>query len=338
MFTRRSINFFIGLIILMLIGGGGLIYWSGKQYDELVLAGDIALKEGNRKREALDLYNQAKEMKRTPELQERIDQLEADVFEMEQLFLSNLEYVDGGTYIMGNDFNDMEKPTHEVRVSGFFMGKYEVTISEFAHFVEKTGYKSEAERVGGSEVVSGDKWVFTEGVSWQHDEFGNTRAEMDWSRYPVIHVSWYDASAYCKWVSEQTGYTFRLPREAEWEYAALGGIYATPHTYAGGETPQQLGWYQGNSDRKVHPIGQLQSNEVNLFDMSGNVWEWCHDWYNLYPAYKQINPDGSSTGTGRVIRGGCWIRGERAMEVTARGNYAPKRTFGHIGFRVVRER
>ena len=123
---------------------------------------------------------------------------------------------------------------------------------------------------------------------------------------PVEQVSWKDVQEFIQKLNALTGKTYRLPTEAEWEYAARGGNQSQGYKYAGSNTVGDVAWHYGNSDHKTHPVGQKQPNELGLYDMSGNVWEWCQDWYGDYSSSAQTNPTGPSSGSYRVLRGGSW--------------------------------
>lgn len=213
----------------------------------------------------------------------------------------------GGTFSMGdkNGAED-ERPLHLVTLSPFSIGKYPVTFEEYETFCEATGEKKPSDHGWGRE------------------------------RRPVINVSWHDAFAYCKWLSDQTGQQYRLPSEAEWEYAARGGTQSQGYRYAGSDTPRLVGWYEENSADSTHPVRQKQPNELGLYDMSGNVWEWVADWYGVYPAYSVTDPQGPPTGDSRVIRGGSWRSVARHCGAKNRDKYSPNFRHSYIGFRLAR--
>jgi len=254
----------------------------------------------------------------------------------------NMVFVKGGTFMMGctseqgDDCWDREKPAHSVTLSDFYIGKYEVSVQEFADFVYDSGYLTDAEKAGQSYCSDGWSGWYKEGVNWRHDEGGNPRKQEDYGRYPVIHVTWNDATAYCKWLSKKKGHTYHLPTEAEWEYAARGGIKRLGYKYAGSNTVGDVAWYDENSGMKARPIGKKQPNELGLYDMSGNVWEWCRDWYGSYSESSKTNPTGASSGSSRVLRGGSWSLDAQDVRVAYRGVNTPTLSNAFHGFRLTR--
>jgi formylglycine-generating enzyme required for sulfatase activity len=189
---------------------------------------------------------------------------------------------------------------------------------------------------------------------WQ-EVMGNNPSYFKGDNLPVEQVSWSDAVEYCNKLSLKEGLTpayrgsgdsivcdfnasgYRLPTEAEWEYAAKGGnkdymIYE----YAGGNNADSVGWYNGNSGNRTHPAGTKQPNSLGLYDMSGNVWEWCWDWYGNYSSGIQNNPTGASSGTSRVCRGGGWYFTAALARSALRGDFTPSFWFYSVGFRLVR--
>jgi len=208
----------------------------------------------------------------------------------------------GGTFTMGSKDGDSdEKPPHTVTVSNFAMMKTEVTFEQYDAFCEATSREKPSNQGWGR---------------------GNR---------PVINVSWNDAVAYAEWLSKKTGQTWRLPTEAEWEYAAKGGQETT---YAG-DNLDNVAWYSSNANGTTHPVQQKTANGYGLYDMSGNVWEWCADWYGTYNTGSQTNPQGASTGSLRVLRGGSWGSGATDCRVAFRSYVTPGSRDGTCGFRVV---
>jgi len=246
----------------------------------------------------------------------------------------NMVFVERGSFTMGDTWGDgynHEKPTHKVTFTyDFYMGKYEVTFDEYDAFCNATGL------IGPKD----EGWV------------RGTR--------PVIHVSWFDAIAYCNWLSEKNGLPkaydnngnfldkdgrvttdpskvmgYRLPTEAEWEYAARGGSKSKGYKYAGSDTIDEVAWYYSNSGKETQEVGKKLPNELGIYDMSGNVWEWCSDFYANYSSPEQTNPYNNS-GSYRVYRGGGWVNYVAFARVANRSYGSPARTNYYLGFRIVR--
>ncbi len=218
-------------------------------------------------------------------------------------------WLPGGTFMMGDDESgyDAEKPTHEVTVSAFSVGQFPLTFEEYDGFCEATRRKK------------------PEDEGWGR----GTR--------PAINISWEDAAAYCEWLSQQTGAHYRLPTEAEWEYACRAGS-ATRYCFGDDEQPLvDYAWYSSNSEDKTHPVGEKLPNDLELYDMHGNVWEWVQDWYGAYSKDAQQDPSGPETGSARVFRGGGWGYGA----VLCRSAYREWRDPGFrnrlLGFRLARQ-
>ncbi|MCC5917868.1 MAG: SUMF1/EgtB/PvdO family nonheme iron enzyme, partial [Cryomorphaceae bacterium] len=253
----------------------------------------------------------------------------------------SMVFVEGGTFTMGctreqnDDCSDDEKPAHKVSLDDFFIGKYEVTVAQFAAFIEATGYITDADKDGGSWVWTGTKVEIQKGVNWRCDVNGKKRPQTEFD-HPVIHVSWNDAMAFCEWMSEITDKKYRLPTEAEWEYAARGGNRSRGFKYSGSNNMDDVAWYRDNSNTKTHTVGQKQPNELGLYDMSGNVWEWCSDWYSgsFYASSPISNPAGPPLGSRRVLRGGSWNGIATYCRVTIRISYIPYTRYDYNGFRV----
>ena len=223
---------------------------------------------------------------------------------------SDMVYVAGGTFMMGateeqgdDAYND-EKPVHSVTLDGFYIGAFEVTQAQW-------------------KAVMG-----TNLSNWKGDDL------------PVENVSWSDAVSFCGKLSQMAGKEYRLPTEAEWEYAARGGQQAGGTKYAGSNNVGDVAWYTNNSGSKTHPVGQKQPNALGLYDMSGNVWEWCSDWYDsdYYSSSPSVNPQGPSGGSSRVNRGGGWYDDARYCRVSSRDYYTPGARYDDVGFLVVCER
>ncbi len=261
-------------------------------------------------------------------------------------------FVKGGKFLMGSPDSEADRSTdetqHSVTVSSFYMGKYEITVAEFKVFAAAAGYQTDAEKGDGSYIWNGTEWKKTAGINWRHDVAGNVRPEKDYN-HPVIHISWNDATAYCEWLSKKSDKKYRLPTEAEWEYAARGGgktvlfgngkNIADPKeiNFDGSVTYKKSYSVAGEYRQKTVPVGSLHSpNALGLHDMSGNVWEWCSDWYADYPTDAQTDPKGPGTGSDRVIRGGSWGDGPQYCRAAYRYFYAPGNRSYNVGFRLAR--
>jgi formylglycine-generating enzyme required for sulfatase activity len=236
---------------------------------------------------------------------------------------------------MGSKESDYEKPIHRVTVSSFRMATYETTVAEFERFVEATGYQTDAEKGDGSYVYVNSKYENKAGVNWRCNTAGELRPRSEYN-HPVIHVSSNDAVAYCEWLTRKTGKTYRLPTEAEWEYAARGGQQSQGTTYAGSNNLDEVGWYTTNTqDTGTKAVGQKVANELGLYDLSGNIWEWCSDWYGAYSSETQKNPTGAATGPNRVLRGGSWTGNPADSRVANRSIGTPSYRLNSVGIRVV---
>lgn len=250
-------------------------------------------------------------------------------------------FVKGGTFIMGcspgqgADCLENEKPAHQVTINDFSLGKYEVTIRQFKTFIDETQYQTDADKDAGSFFWNGTVWIKRTGVNWKCDIAGNPRPPTEYD-HPVVHVSWNDASAYCNWLSKKTGNNYRLPTEAEWEYAARGGILgqAKDLKYAGSNTLEEVAWFDANSGGQTHLGGGKAPNDLGLYDMSGNVWEWCQDWNGPYSGAPQNNPIGASTGSHKIFRGGGWNIFASFCRVSFRYLGAPGDRSHIVGFRI----
>ncbi len=250
----------------------------------------------------------------------------------------NMVFVKGGSFTMGsNEGDDDEKPPHKVTVSDFNIGKYEVTVGEFKKFMESGSYRTDAEQEGWSYVWTGTSWEKKNGVDYRCDVKGERRIREE-DNHPVIHISWNDADAYCKWLSKSTGKKYRLPTEAEWEYAARGGNRTNGYKYSGSINIEEVAWYWDNSGKKTHPVGtEKKPNELGIYDMSGNVWEWCSDRYGAYSSAAQINPTGASSETRRVLRGGSWFNNYNSCRVSIRVLNDPDLRSVNNGIRVAED-
>jgi len=226
--------------------------------------------------------------------------------------------IPGGTFRMGSDDGESnEKPVHLVTVKSFALGKYEVTRGEFRKFVEATSYKTDAEKRDGCYGWTGSEWKKDSSFNWKNVGFTQD------DKHPVVCVSWNDAKAYVNWLSEQTGKDYRLPTEAQWEYACRAG---STGKYSFGDDANQLGnygWYSSNSGNKTHPVGEKQPNKFGLYDMHGNVWEWLEDAYHR--SYNGAPSDGSAWISGNsnyhLLRGGSWGSDDNGLRCAYRNRF-----------------
>ena len=247
--------------------------------------------------------------------------------------------IKGGTFQMGsNDESSDEKPIHRVTLNDFAIGKYEVTFEQFAAFINDKNYKTDADKEGWSYVWTGSIYEKKNGVNWKCDVAGKVRPQDEY-KHPVIHVSWNDATAYCQWLSSKTNKKYRLPTEAEWEYAARGGNQSKGYKYSGSNTIGDVAWYSANSGSKTHPVGTKGANELGIYDMSGNVWEWCSDWYdeNYYKNSAAQNPKGAQSGSLRVLRSGSWNYSDSGCRSSNRLWGEPDYRYYTFGFRLARD-
>lgn len=256
---------------------------------------------------------------------------------------ANMVLVEGGSFEMGDLFSEGKSdnvPAHTVRLTNFYISKYEVTVVQFRQFVRESGYRTDAEKNEGAYINTAtgnaDVWEKRKDLSWNTDASGKVHADES-EREPVLFVSWNDAQAFCQWLSQKTNRVFGLPTEAQWEYAARGGNRSLSTTYAGSGKVDDIAWFTGNSGRKAHLVGQKKPNELGLFDMSGNAWEWCLDRYDrkYYDKSPTENPTGATKGDKRVVRGGSWRSDLKELRVVNRHSANPDEGFHSVGFRVV---
>jgi sulfatase modifying factor 1 len=279
------------------------------------------------------------------ETKSRIAEKKQREAEKQRLLLPDLIFVEGGSFIRGGEEDDKEtygdeRPRHRVTVADFELGKYPVTVAQFASFVRDSGYRTEAEITKGSyiKVGVGSQYEKRAGVRWDCDASGKTRPESEYE-HPVLHVSWYDACAYCNWLTQKTGKICRLPTEAEWEYAAQGGETGIQDgfKYSGSNNLGDVAWHKDNSDGRTHTVGQKKPNRLGLYDMSGNVCEWCEDdWHHKY---KSTTTGGQAwvdnpRGIYRVDRGGAWVSPPRSCRVASRSYSDPTTCICYTSFRV----
>ena len=238
----------------------------------------------------------------------------------------NMIKVEGGTFKMGSNDNeayDNETPVHSVTLDDYYIGETEVT-QELWEVV--MGTTIEQQRQKAEEYYGFDCDLYGQGAT-----------------YPMYYISWKECQEFIAKLNQLTGKEFCLPTEAEWEYAARGGNKSRGYKYAGSNTIGDVAWYDENDcvgvgknspDYGTHPVGTKSPNELGLYDMSGNVWEWCSDWYGEHSSSSQTNPTGSTSGSYRVLRGGSWYRYARYCRVSTRNRNNPDTRFSDYGFRL----
>ena len=259
--------------------------------------------------------------------------------------------INGHEFLMGSPENEADRHEknelqHPVKIDTFFMSKYAVTVAQFESFIKATGYETDADIGGSSGFWNGKKWADKKGVNWRHDVNGNEQTD---KKHPVINVSWNDATAYCAWLQETTVINFRLPYEAQWEFACRAGT-TTPFNTGDNLTTDQAN-YNGNYPynknpkgkylKKTMPVGSYPPNAWGLCEMHGNVWEWCRDWYGeeYYDECKKQglveNPTGPGDGSDQVLRGGSWCDVARYCRCADRSTNGPYYRGTSVGFRLV---
>ena len=226
-------------------------------------------------------------------------------------------YVEGGSFEMGataeqgEDARGDEYPVRTVKLDSYHIGKYEVTQGQWEAVM---GTSLEEQRAGATY----DHGIVGEGAD-----------------YPMYYVSWNEAQEFCKRLSKKTGKKYVLPTEAQWEYAARGGNKSKGYKYSGSNDIEEVAWYNYNSDKQTHRVGTKKANELGIYDMSGNVLEWCSDWWAYpYDEDDTDNPQGPVNGSERVARGGSWNHDAIACRVAIRFDAPPGDRYGTLGFRV----
>ena len=225
----------------------------------------------------------------------------------------DMKLVEGATYEMGGySDGDDAMPIHKVTLDSYYIGETEVTQALW-------------------EAVMGTMVADMEKQAKKTEQHGLKGVGTD---YPMYYLNWYDCQEFLEKLNEITGQYFRLPTEAEWEFAARGGR-SKGYKFSGGNRLEEVAWYKDNSDNKAHPVKQLQGNAMGIYDMNGNVWEWCQDYYDVYEDVHQYNPMGPNEGDFRVVRGASWNSGSERHGVSARNNHKPDFRHVRFGFRLV---
>jgi len=283
--------------------------------------------------------------------------------------LAEMVFIKGDTFLMGssdwdNTSESNEKPQHKVILSDFYLGKYEITQKQYLEIM--------GEEIKANYVLKKRKYT-----SFGSLVMGNIFNSVDLNladTYPIILISWYDAINFCNKLSIKEGLSpyyfiepngvsinsdskgYRLPTESEWEFAAKGGILSHGYRYSGSDKLNKVAWFNESGgkpykgikiSRTVKPGGLKQPNELDLYDMSGNVWEWCFDWYDRYPCELQLNPTGPQSGKGKVVRGCSFNDGSHNCRIPNRNKYPPDFNgilpnsdviYVTIGFRIARSK
>jgi len=305
-------------------------------------------------------------------------------FELSTGVRLNLAFLPAGNFLMGQTeyetkslilsfgrewhekWCERELPRHSVLISkNFLMAESPITVEQFSIFIKETGYKTDSEKADWAYIWTGKEWEKTKGIFWQCDVHGENILNSNPDQ-PVIYVSWYDAVEYCKWLTVKYKKNFRLPTEAEWEYACRAGselmIYSGNINFTGSLSVEldEIAWYSENCRAnettsvistdpekiKLHTkqsgpqtVRQKKPNIFGLYDMIGNVWEWCSDWYDeeYYSISPTNDPAGPELGSQHVLRGGSWFGDSRDCRAAFRGGKFPDYRSYDIGFRVIME-
>ena len=280
---------------------------------------------------------QRPEHKATPDQQAAAQQLGRPVVETNSLGMK-LVLIPAGVFWMGSSPSDDyliddELPQHRVRITRpFYLGMCEVTVGQFRQFVEAQSYRTDAESDGqGGFGLDGEAFVSKPEYSWRNVGFPQS------DEHPVVNVSWNDAVAFCQWLTQKDSRPYRLPTEAEWEYACRAGT-RTRYSYGYDEAGMEHhAWFEANSSASTHPVGQKRPNAWGLYDVHGNVYEWCSDGYGAYTEASTPvdDPTGTTASVYRVYRGGCWYTPASQCRSAIRLRSQSRKRSGSLGFRVV---
>jgi len=271
--------------------------WKGPLEKVLGDVGEV-VQPGNSKSILWELLHEQEKLQGNT-IQFKVKALLSQPFDIEMVWVEGGTYIRGCTDEQGRECYPTEKPAHKVTLNGFFIDKHEVSQA---------------------------LWYALMGNNPSHNK--------GCDNCPVERVSWNDVHIFIQKLNTKTGKKYRLPTEAEWEYAARGGNKSQGYKYSGSNSPDAVAWYSGNAGSKTHPTGLKQANELGLYDMTGNIWEWCADSYATYTGMSQINPTGPGTGVYRVYRGGAWGSNGRGARISNRSYSRPKERFSDTGFRL----
>jgi formylglycine-generating enzyme required for sulfatase activity len=241
---------------------------------------------------------------------------------------SDMILIKAGSFTMGNSSFTRESPTRTINVSQFYMSRNVVTNAQFATFLNAYGSSIVKDgEFAGKPMLKVDSWgIINNNGTWQ--------AATGYELFPMIEVTWYGANEFCK---ASGG---RLPTEAEWEYAAKGGPTQQSYTFSGNSTASVVAWYCDNSGLINHPVGLKAANSLGLFDMNGNVYQWCSDWFGRYADFGtsgDLDPKGPAAGVSKVIRGGYRSIGSGDLHLTNRESLSPDESYNFVGFRLVKD-
>lgn len=241
---------------------------------------------------------------------------------------SSLIFVKGGSLKMGSQHGENdEQPRRKIKINSFYIGKYEVSNAEFAAFLNANGNQYNAHSIW---MDLGGKW---ENLKCRiYEENGKFLVEKGYENYPVNYANWFAADAYCKWKGG------RLPTEAEWEFAAKSGKKKRKKELRQiADSTNLFAWYKDNSLNSWHSSGLKRPNLLGLYDIYGNLWEWCSDFYNkdYYKTRDKINPQGPLSGDFKVIRGGSWTDKKQTLRISNRNAINPNANKINVGFRIV---
>ena len=254
--------------------------------------------------EARKLYEEAGLLINADYPKLKITEIDLELKEIarKNMLADNAVIIPTGIFYMGSDSGDWdEQPVHKVKLDKFVISKYEVTVGEYKAFCKLTGI----------EMPAIPKWGWID-------------------EHPIVNVSWNDANEYAKWIGK------RLPTQAEWEFAARGGDKSKNYIYSGSNDIDEVAWHEKNANNTTHQVALKKPNELGLYDMTGNVWEWCADWYeeDYYSISPGNNPKGATKGEKKVLRGGSWYSYDKYCRMTYHSNGKPDFKYSHIGFRL----